>query len=280
MMLDITSRALPVNPNNPTEVHDTKLYSAFMVKLAKMSAGIIRQYFGTPIPTEIKADASPVTRADREAECAMREMITHTFPDHGIIGEEYGRHLPDSDYQWILDPIDGTKSFICGSITFGTLIGLTYQGMPVIGSIMLPMLDHFMIGDGHRTFLNGKPVRMRPCSQISQAILLATDHRDIEQHHNGTAFNRLVDQVRIFRMFGDCYGYYLLARGFADIMIDAIMAPWDILPLIPVIRGAGGIITDYLGRPAETGASSIAAARDIHSEIVSMLNTDLPRSSD
>jgi histidinol phosphatase-like enzyme (inositol monophosphatase family) len=271
-MLDLTSRYSLAEQPLVKNDRDIRMFRSFIYHLAKESAALIHGYFGKPVQPEIKDDDSPVTRADREAEELMRDLIIHRFPDHGILGEEYGHHQPEADYQWILDPIDGTKSFICGAVTFGTLIALYHKGAPVLGAIMLPMLDHFMIGDGRQTLLNGRPVRVRRCSDLSQAILLATDHREIEKYHDGTAFEKLAGKVRMYRMHGDCYGYYLVARGFADIMIDAKMAPWDILPLIPVMKGAGCVITDYHGNPADNGEGSIAAVPAIHPDVVRTLN--------
>jgi len=273
-MLDLTSPYLLADQTSVASDKNIRLFRSFIYHMAKESAALIQGYFGKPVQSEIKADDTPVTRADREAEELMRDLIIRRFRDHGILGEEYGHHLPEAEFQWILDPIDGTKSFICGSVTFGTLIALYHQGAPVLGAIMLPMLDHFMIGDGRQTLLNGRPVRVRRCSSLSQAIMLATDHRDIEKYHDGSAFDKLAGRVSMYRMHGDCYGYYLVARGFADIMIDARMAPWDVLPLIPVIKGACGIITDYHGNPAANGEGSVASVPAIHPDVIRTLNPD------
>jgi len=229
-------------------------------------------YYRKPLAVESKADESPVTRADKEAEKRMRELISSEFPEHGIMGEEFGLHQPDAAWRWVLDPIDGTKSFIHGSFMFGTLIALLKDGEPVLGVINFPALKQFMIGDNKRTLLNGEPVAVRKTTQLSDATLLATDHLDMARHQNGAAFDKLAAQVKLYRSWGDCYGYYLLAGGYADIMIDPVMSPWDTMALIPVIQGAGGIITDYQGKSAASGNSVIAAHADLHGEVIRLLN--------
>jgi len=206
------------------------------------------------------------------AEEIMRELIIKEFPEHGILGEEFGIHNEGAEYQWVLDPIDGTKSFICGALSFGTLIALTKNSEPILGVINQPVLNEFLMGDNQSTLLNGKKVTVRQCNNISDAVLLTTDQKNIEEFQNREKFNKLVDAAKLYRMWGDCYGYYLFATGFADIMIDAIMSPWDSMALIPVIKGAGGIITDYQGGNPVTGNSIIAASAGIHSDVIKLLN--------
>ena len=142
------------------------------------------------------------------------------------------------------DPIDGTKSFICGTVTFGTLIALLKNGEPILGTINQPILGEFLIGDNVTCKINGYDTTVRNCEKLSDAVLLTTDHMNIKKYQDINKFNTLLDKVKLYRNWGDCYGYYLLATGYADIMIDPIMNVWDIMALIPVIKGAGGIITD------------------------------------
>ncbi|MFH1197455.1 MAG: histidinol-phosphatase [bacterium] len=240
--------------------------------LAEESGKIIRQYFRSEIAVESKADESPVTIADKKAEEEMRELIMKEFPTHGIIGEEFGNHNESAEYKWVLDPIDGTKSFICGAVTFGTLIALMKNGKPILGVINQPVLNEFLIGDNLTSELNGKLVQVRECSNLSSAVLLTTDHLNIDQFQNLTKFENLMRKVKLYRQWGDCYGYYLLATGYADIMIDPIMSLWDLMALIPVVKGAGGVITDYRGNDAVKGNSIVASGGKIHREVIKILN--------
>ena len=247
-------------------------YKNFCKVLAKASAGVIKKYFRTRISVESKADNSPVTIADKKAEEVMRELITKDHPDDGIFGEEFGETNIGAEYTWILDPIDGTKSFICGAYSFGTLIGLLKNGEPILGVYHHPILNDFLIGDNSETRINDKKTMLRNCDDLIKAILLTTDHLNIEKYQNIDKFEQLIKKVKLYRNWGDCYGYYLLATGYADIMIDPIMSPWDLLPLIPIINGAGGIITDYQGNDPIKGKSAVASSKHIHSSVISFLN--------
>lgn len=247
-------------------------FKEFSKSLASESAKIINKYFRTTITIDTKSDLSPVTIADKKAEEVMREMIMKEFPSHGILGEEFGEINPDAEFKWILDPIDGTKSFICGVPLFGTLISLTQNGKPILGVINLPVIKEFLIGDNTTSELNGSKVNVRECAGINNAVLLTTDHKDNYLHRDGEKFERLVNKVKLYRNWGDCYGYYLVATGFADIMIDPIMSVWDTMALIPVIKGAGGIITDYYGGDPLTGNSIIACSKDIYEVVLKVLN--------
>jgi len=255
---------------NPFEVPAE--FTRFSKLLAEESGKIIRKYWRTEISVDTKSDKSPVTIADKLAEEKMRELINKEFPDHGIIGEEFPAQNESAEYKWILDPIDGTKSFICGTVIFGTLIALTKNDEPLLGVINQPVLNEFLIGDNKSARLNGKAVKVRSCNNISDAVLLCTDHLNVKKHHDINKFNALTEKVKIYRNWGDCYGYFLLATGYADIMVDAIMSVWDTMALIPVIKGAGGIITDYHGNDAVKGNSIIAAGPELHKKIIDILN--------
>jgi histidinol-phosphatase len=244
----------------------------FARHLAKISADIIKPYFRSNIKVEFKQDKSPVTIADKKAEEIMREHIVKEFPDHGIIGEEFGNYKEEAEYKWILDPIDGTKSFICGALSFGTLIALLKDGEPILGVINHPILDEFLIGDNNITLINDNRSYVRKCEHLSDAILLTTDHLNFEKNQNLKLFENLIKKVKLYRQWGDCYGYYLLATGYADVMIDPIMSVWDTMALIPIIKGAGGMITDYCGDNPLQGDSIIAAASGIHQQVVEILN--------
>lgn len=253
------------------ELHQLKKFAHL---LSVESGNIIRQYFRTDVEIEDKKDQSPVTIADKKAEEKMRELIMKEFPSHGIVGEEFGYFNEDAEYKWILDPIDGTKSFICGTVTFGTLIALTKNGKPILGVINQPILNEFLIGDNRKTELNGKAAKVRECNKISSAVLLATDHLHIEKHQNIYGFENLMRKVKLYRMWGDCYGYYLVATGYADIMIDPIMNQWDLMALIPILRGAGGTITDYQGNDPVNGDSIVATSGSIHNDVIKLLNDE------
>lgn len=247
-------------------------FSRFMQVLSEKSGDLIRPYFGVRnLNVERKDDASPVTRADKEAELLLRDLIRKDYPAHGIIGEEYGSENADAEFVWVLDPIDGTISFVHGCPLFGTLIALMHQGQPILGAIHQPILRQLCMGDGTNTWLNGERVRMRDVSDLSQATLLATDIAGIAKYQNLDGFERLRKQTQLFRTWGDCYGYLMLAAGSADIMIDAIMNPWDILPLVPIIRGAGGVITTWSGGDPVSGTSCVAASERLHPQVMRLL---------
>lgn len=244
----------------------------FCKLLADETGKIIRQYYRTNISIEIKSDESPVTIADKKSEEKMRELIMKEFPTHGIIGEEFGEHNTSAEYKWILDPIDGTKSFVCGVPMFGTLIALTKNDEPILGVINQPILNEYLIGDNLSAELNGKKAEVRKCKELSSAILLASDHLTFGKYQNQPGFENLIRKVKYYRMWGDCYGYTLLANGFADIMIDPIMNKWDLAALIPVINGAGGKITDYYGNDPMKGNSIVATAGLLHDEVIKIIN--------
>ncbi|KAG2437812.1 hypothetical protein HXX76_005432 [Chlamydomonas incerta] len=220
--------------------------------LADAAAVVTRKYFRTTFDVECKSDASPVTIADKQAEVAMREIIERTVPEHGIFGEEHGLKWGSgagSKYMWVLDPIDGTKSFITGKPLFGTLISLVYEGSPVLGIIDQPITKERWLGVvGRPTTLNGQQLRTRPCPDVGLAYLYATTPH-MFSGENEVAFNRLRDSVRI-PMYGcDCYAYGLLAAGHADLVVEADLKPYDYMALVPVVQGAGGVMSDWRGRP-------------------------------
>lgn len=248
-------------------------YRAFMIELAEKSGDFIRPLFAqADLAVEIKADQSPVTLADRGAEELLRKLIAKKFPTHGIIGEEFGNERPDAEWVWVLDPIDGTKSFVTGVPLFGTLIALMHQGQPVLGAIHQPILRQLMLGDGATTTLNGRNVRVRATSTLAEVTLLTSDPLNPAKYQNGPAYEALTQQVRLVRTWGDCYGYLLLAAGWADVMVDPIMNPWDIQALIPIIRGAGGVITDWQGRDPVKADSIVAANSALHAQVIARLN--------
>jgi histidinol-phosphatase len=249
----------------------------FVRELADESGGLIRRYFRSPgLKVDVKDDATPVTDADRDAEELLRKRILARFPDHGILAEEFGNERLDAEWVWVLDPIDGTKSFISGVPLFGTLIGVLHRGQPVLGAIHQPIQRELCLGDGTTTTLNGTPVHVRATSRLADAVVLASDTTTAARYQDAAGWKDLVARARWVRTWGDCYGYLLVATGQADVMTDPVMAPWDLLPLIPVVRGAGGIITDWHGKDAVDAASSVAAGPALHAEVIACLNPSLP----
>jgi histidinol phosphatase-like enzyme (inositol monophosphatase family) len=249
-------------------------YLEFANLLAVKSGGLICNYFGSQdLSSELKEDQTPVTIADREAESLIRRMIQTRFPAHGILGEEFGIENEGADYQWVIDPIDGTKTFMTGVPLFGTVICLKYKGEPLLGCIHQPILNQILIGDGETTWLNGKEVKVRKTARIEDAILLTSDPINPGRYKGEVKWNKLVSNVKLYRTWGDCYGYLLLASGWADIMVDPIVSPWDFHGIIPIIRGANGAITDWQGEDALKGNSVIAANKILHRKVIELLNS-------
>ena len=243
----------------------------FSKELSRASGDVIMRYFRSDFTVETKADESPVTIADQQAEEIMREMIMKEFPEHGIIGEEFGNHKESAEYQWVLDPIDGTKSFVSGTFLFGTLIGLMKDGQPIVGTIHHPVTDHLLIGAGEETRLNDELVRVRGTRHLRDAVMCYTDFIHVGQYQNGIAFQQLMGRTNYNRTWGDCHGYFLLATGYVDIMLDPIMHLWDIVALVPVIEGAGGKITSWNGGPPLSGNGIIASNGILHSQVLRVL---------
>jgi inositol-phosphate phosphatase / L-galactose 1-phosphate phosphatase / histidinol-phosphatase len=217
--------------------------------LADASGEIIRGYFRRRMTVADKSDRTPVTIADRGAEKIMRRMIEAAFPEHGIIGEEFGPQNAEADYVWVLDPIDGTKSFVSGVPLFGTLIALTLKGRPILGVIDQPVLRERWIGvAGQKTTLNGRAIKTRRCARLDAATLFATAP-EMFGRRDGKAFARLQERVKLARFGADCYAYGLLAAGFVDLVVEADLKPHDFCALLPIIEGAGGVMTDWQGAP-------------------------------
>lgn len=236
----------------------------------------ILQYYGKAgrsKETQLKSDNTPVTLADRQAESLLRDELAKSFPDHGVIGEEFGETNGGADFRWVLDPIDGTKSFIAGAPLFGTLMALLHMEEPVLGAIFLPVTNELLIGDNRETRLNGAPVSMAQEIPLEEALVVTTDERDFEKYKPRGGYDRLVAKARLARTWGDCFGYYLVATGGAHVMIDPMMSIWDKAALAPVIRGAGGAISDFYGNDAMSGDSIVASVASLHPQVIELLNT-------
>lgn len=221
-------------------------------RLADVSADIVRRYFRADpatLKTEAKADESPVTVADRSAETAMRALIEETYPDHGIFGEEFEFVRTDAEYAWVLDPIDGTMAFVTGMPVFGTLIALMRNGRPILGIINQPVTHERWIGiAGRETTLNGEVISTSKTARLADAAHYATHPSMFGQGEDWAKVQSLLAQVKSSRYGGDCYAYGLLAAGFIDLVTEAGLKIYDFMALIPVIEGAGGMITDWNGR--------------------------------
>lgn len=260
---------------NPSELN--KLV-AFANELADASASVIINYFRQSVDIEVKTDDSPVTVADRKAEQVIREHIRARFPEHGIFGEEYGRDAGEHQYTWVIDPIDGTKSFIGGMPTFGTLVALLENNNPVVGVINSPALNERWVGaSGQNTRYNGAVCHTRQCEQLSQARLYCTSI-DMFTDENLERFEALSKTVSLRRFGGDCYAYGLLAMGFIDLVVEAQMQPYDYMALAPVVENAGGCITDWQGNRLaldmdnDTGTVLAAATPALHKQALSVLS--------
>ncbi len=245
-------------------------------QLAEAARPVIRRYFRTPVTVDDKDDASPVTIADREAEAAMRDILRRVVPDHGILGEEHGRENTDAEWVWVLDPIDGTKAFITGKPCFGTLIALAHGGRPVLGIIDQAITDERWLGiAGQGSTLNGKAVAVRACPTLAKAYAYTTgpEHFDAETR---PGWDRIAASVKLPRYGADCYAYALLATGFVDVVVEAGLKPYDYAALVPVIQGAGGIVTDWDGRALDLNSNGrVCAAGDVrvHGEALAVLNS-------
>ena len=253
-------------------------FAAFVDELADVSGNAILPFFRTSLSVENKggnAGFDPVTAADRAAEAAMRGLIRRSFPNHGIIGEEFGSEATDAEYVWVLDPIDGTKSFICGMPAWGTLIGLTRVGEPVYGLMHQPFIGERFSGDGASARYRGpageRALATRPCARLADAVLLTTSPR-LMNAADRAAFGKVEHSVQLSRYGGDCYAYCMLAAGHADLVIETEIKPHDIAALIPIITGAGGLITTWEGAGAEKGGRIVAAGdRRLHAAAMALL---------
>jgi histidinol phosphatase-like enzyme (inositol monophosphatase family) len=252
---------------------DEKAIIPFLKTLAYESAKVINPLFAKPdLKVEWKADDTPVTYADRKAEEVMRELISREFPEHGIIGEEFGKENESAEYTWVLDPIDGTRSFAAGSPHFGTLICLQRHGQPLWGAIHISAIGKLYLGNNDTCWCNDRPVRLRKPPPLKDCFLLTTNPKAPACCQDSAGWEALLRATGQYRSWGDCFGYTLLASGGADIMVDPIVNLWDIAALIPVIRGAGGEVSNWQGRDTIGATSLVAAHPDIHAEVIRLLN--------
>jgi inositol-phosphate phosphatase / L-galactose 1-phosphate phosphatase / histidinol-phosphatase len=221
---------------------------ALAEQLADAARAIALRHFRTPLAVERKGDGSPVTVADRDIETQMRRMIRAAFPGHAIQGEEFAAE-GSGEFTWVLDPIDGTKSFVSGFPLFGSLIALLQGGRPVLGVIEAPALAERWVGcEGRPTRFNGRAVHTRTCGAIEQAVLYTTTPETFSPEER-RRFEALGERAGLRRFGGDCYLYGMLAGGHCDLIVEVQLKPHDFMAAIPIVQGAGGRISDWQGAP-------------------------------
>jgi histidinol-phosphatase len=242
----------------------------FAVDAAWQAGKITLEYFQTNIDVNRKADLSPVTIADRRTEEKLRELIQKHFPDHGILGEEFGEVKGPSNYRWIIDPIDGTNSYIQGVGFYGVLLGLEDGPDSVLGVANFPALNEMVYAArGEGCHWNGRRARVSQISALAEALLLTTDIGALYQHGRGPSSEKLAAATRMQRTWGDCYGHILVATGRAEIMLDPILSLWDCAALLPILEEAGGTFTDWNGRATIHGGNGISTNGLLFEQVMS-----------
>jgi histidinol phosphatase-like enzyme (inositol monophosphatase family) len=231
----------------------------FAVDAAWQAGKITLEYFQVGTAVERKADASPVTIADRRAEERLRECIQRAFPDHGILGEELGETSGRVPYRWVLDPLDGTRSFIQGVPLYGVMLGLEHAGKAVLGVVHFPALGETVYAaKGGGCYWNGRRAQVSAVDRLEDAVVTATSVRSLYEQGRGQVFETLQAKTRLQRTWGDCYGHILVATGRAEIMLDPILNIWDCAALQPILEEAGGTFTDWTGQATHTGGNGIS----------------------
>ncbi len=249
----------------------------FALSLADESRRIVLSHYGSQLKIEWKGDASPVTKADKEAEEALRKRIAKTTPGYGVIGEEFGHEPGSTDREWVLDPIDGTKSFIRRVPLFGTLIALLEKGEPVVGVIDLPALGERVYATrGGGCFHNDRKCRVSKVAKLGDALLLDGCVTTMERLGYGPAWAGLRQKARSHRGWGDCYGHFLVATGSAEIMADPVVEIWDVAPMAVILPEAGGRFTSFLGRGSIRDRSGISSNGQLHDEVLNALTSIRP----
>jgi histidinol phosphatase-like enzyme (inositol monophosphatase family) len=255
---------------------DTKLLLEAVQEAARVAGDIAARHFGTRLTVDTKEDGSPVTVADREAERAARDWIEHRFPRDGILGEEFGLVREDSPRRWVLDPIDGTGTFVRGVPLYGSLVAVLEGERVLAGAAYYPSLgESLAAAPGCGCWWNGALVQVSRISRMSDALVLTTDEQFEHRAERAAAWNRLVGRAAMSRSWGDCYGYLLVATGRAEAMVDGVLSPWDAAAFLPIIEEAGGVFTDWAGRRTIFGGSAVATNRAL-ADTARALLTDPP----
>jgi len=250
----------------------------FAMHLAWIGGRRTLAYFNSEVPVEQKADGSPVTIADKEAEATMRALLMLRFPDHGIVGEEHGEVQGKAPIRWIIDPIDGTRTFLRGVPLYGTLVGVEVSGEPTVGVIYLPALDEMVAaGTGLGCHWNGRVCRVARTTRLAESLVVATDEGAVRGRLGAAGHDALLKATSLQRTWADCYGYALVATGRAEVAMDAVMALWDNAALLPVIEEAGGRFTSWRGERRIDGGDAVATNGVLHDEVLALLEAR-PRS--
>jgi myo-inositol-1(or 4)-monophosphatase len=250
----------------------------FALELAHMAGGIAQAHFRRPVTVENKSATAfdPVTNADRAIERVLRAAIDERYPDHGIVAEEEGERAGNAEYTWYIDPIDGTRSFMTGSPLWGTLIGLTRRDAPLFGLLVQPVLEEVFLGGPSGSWLikpeRRERLKSRGCKSLAKAMLGCT-HPDMFTADNATAFRNLTGECLLTRFGGDCYNYAMVAAGHLDLVVESQLKPYDIVPLIPILEGAGCTVTDWHGKPPLRGGDVVVAgSRELHKAALAALH--------
>lgn len=238
---------------------DAQTWMQAAEEVARKAGDVALGFFRQGVTVDTKGDGTPVTVADRTAEKTAREWLEARFPEDGILGEEFGETRPGARRRWILDPIDGTKTFIRGVPLWGTLVALAEGDRILVGAAYFPPVgDMLVAAPGQGCWWNGKRTRVSAEADLSRALVLSTDERFQTYPDRGARWRELTRKASVARTWGDCYGYLLVATGRADVMVDELMSPWDAAALQPIIEEAGGVFTDWTGQRTSFGGNSIA----------------------
>ena len=247
-------------------------YMQAVSEVARLAGDFALSHYGQGIDVETKADGSPVTLADRGAEQLAREWIEQRFPHDGILGEEFGESRSGATRHWLIDPIDGTKSFVRSVPLWGTLVAVTEGERVIAGAIYCPVVNELVVAAlGEGCFWNDTRCQVSTVSALSDATIVTTDDRFIERSERRDRWGTLANRANVVRTWGDCYGYIMLATGRADVMIDNLTSPWDAAALYPVVTEAGGIFTDWTGKPTPFGGDVIATNHALGTEVRTIL---------
>lgn len=246
-------------------------YLEFAADIAWSAGRATLAHFQTGVAVERKADESPVTVADRTAERLLRDAIAARYPDHAIVGEEYGADDRDSPYRWIVDPIDGTKTFVRGVPLYGVLVALEVEGVPRVGVCHVPALGETVAAaSGAGCWWNGRRARVSAVSRLADAVVTYSDGRMLARRL-GERWRDLQERTGLQRGWGDCYGHCLVATGRVDVMLDPAMNPWDCAALLPILQEAGGRFTDWTGAARIDGGDAFSTNGLLHDEILRLI---------
>jgi histidinol-phosphatase len=255
----------------PTEtLHELREFAADLVWQA---GKLTLRYFQTGLIPDLKADESPVTIADRASERLMRELIERRYPGHSILGEEEGETRPGAPFRWIIDPIDGTKTFVRGVPMYAVLVGLEREGEMVVGAVNIPALGELLhAAKGEGASWNGRRARVSSVASLSDSLLLTTSARSMDEQGRGADYRRMADATKLQRSWGDAYGYVLVATGRAEVMLDPIVSVWDLAALLPVVTEAGGTFTDWSGEQTIHSGEAIATNGLVYAQLLTLVD--------